>query len=486
MIDPTIEAPFVGAEIDGSGAGQESPAKPKRVLLTGLRLSSGAVAELVRTRISSDGDADAAFGRGSMLADMCRSFRAANKFTELWAIAQDEPSGGTAGTQTLTPAGTATAAGEIALYIGGVRIPVAVAVGDDDEAVAASIAAAINADTSLPVTASAAAEVVTATARHKGLYEVRIEIGGRPGDVLPAGITEVAVAAGATAAGTVDISEVTDLLGDVEYDRIVLGLHTDTILDAAEAVMAERWGANVETDGLLVYAHKGASLSTITTYSTAPARNSQYGILIAPPDTSFPVPEWRVAAMVAGLDMAEATVNTPRQFLPLPGNISPGIGTKFDLAQRSSLIAAGCSTLKVDASGRVVIDRMVTTYQKNSAGSPDKLFQNVSMMAALSYIRWMWRNRITNNHPRSLLGNDGAKVAPGIPLMTPVTMRGEAASMFLEAAELGLTDRSALASFIEALSVTRPSGNANRLNNIISPTMLAEFLQSATTIRPQY
>jgi phage tail sheath gpL-like len=485
MIDPTIEAPFTGTEIDGSGAGSETPAKPKRALLTGLRSSSGAVLELVLTRISGDGDGDAAFGRSSMLADMCRSFRLQNKFTELWAIAQDEPSGGTAGTQTLTVSGTATASGTIALYIGGVRVEVDVVVGNTATDVATAIAAAITADTSLPVSCGAASAVATATARHKGAYEVRIEVGGRPGDVLPAGIASVIVAEGVAGAGTVDITDVTDLLGETPYDRIVLGMHTDTILDAAEAVMADRWGANVETDGLLVYAHKGASLSTITTYTTAPARNSQYGMIVAPPDTSFPTPVWRTAAMVAGIDLAESQVNTPRQWLPLT-NISPGIGTKFNLSQRSSLVAAGCTTLKVDAGGRVVIDRTVTTYQKNGAGSPDKLFQAVGMMSAIAYLRWMWRVHIETRYPRALLGDDGAQVAPGIPLVTPSTIRGAASTVYLEAAELGLVDKSAHAAFLEALSVVRPSGNPIRVNSILTPTFLAEFLQSATTLRPQY
>ena len=484
MIDPTLEVPFVGSEIDGSGAGSETPAKPKRALLVGLRSSTGTVAELVPTLISGDGEEDLAFGRNSMLADMCRGFRLANKFTELWACAIDEPSSGTAGTQTLTPVGTATAAGELPLYIGNVRYPVPVISGDDDEAMAAAIGVVVAANGELPVTGGVAAEVFTATNNHKGDYEVRIEIGGRTGDVLPAGVTGVTIAAGATAAGTIDITEVTDILGDVEYDRIVIGMHTDTILDAAELALAERWAALVETDGIVMYAHKGASLSTITTYGAAPARNSQYGSLIAPPDSSFPTPVWRTAAMVAGVDLAEATVNTPRQFLPLPG-INPGVGTRFDLAQRNLLIKAGCSTLKVDAGGRVVIDRLVTTYQKNAAGAPDKLFQSLGVMAALSYIRWMWRVRIQTRYPRALLGDDGAKVAPGIPLMTPSTMKAEALAWFDEAAALGLLDSSTKAAFKDALSSVRPSGNANRLDNILPPTLMAQFLQSATTIRPQ-
>lgn len=483
-ISSEIEAPFVGTEIDGSGAQDESPNKPKAAVCIGFRRSSGTVLEAVPTLITSDAQADLAFGRRSMLADMCRSFRAANPYTELWAIAINEPSGGTAGTQTLTPVGTATAAGTIALYIGGVRVPVDVAAGDDDEAIAASIVAAITAKTDLPGTAAAVAEVVTFTASHKGAYEIKITVGGYTGDVLPAGVTGVTIATGATAAGAMTSTTATDVLGSRAYDRVILGMHTDTILDSVESVLAARWAANVELDGIAVCAYIGASLSTINTYTAAPARNSQYSMVVAGPDTAFQAPAWRVAALVAGLDLSEALVNTPRQGLVLPG-IMPGTGTQFDLAQRSLLIRAGASTLKVDSGGRVVIDRLVTTYQQNGAGAVDKLFQNVGTMAAISYARWLWRNRILTKYPRHLLGDDGALAAPGVPLVTPGTIRAEAAAFHQEASNLGLIDSSTLAAFLEALSVSRPSGDANRLDTIMSPVFLAQFLKLATTLRPQ-
>lgn len=482
-ISTELEAPFVGTEIDGSGAQSQSTTKPRRALCIGLRLSSGTVAEAVKATVSSDADADLFFGRGSMLADMCRSFRAANPYTELHAIALDEPSGGTAGTQTLTITGTSTASGTWPLYIGGVRVTADIVSGDSVTAQATAVAAAINANTALPVTATSALGVVTCTARHKGAYEVKITAGGYTGDVLPTGMS-MAIAEGTAAAGTITISTATDAMGEVAYDRVVLGIHTDAVLDSVEATLAARWAANVETDGIAVCAHVGASLSTITTYTTAPARNSPYSMVIAGPDTAYPVPAWRTAALVAGLDLAETYVNTPRQGLTLPG-ARKGLGTEFTLAQRSLLIKAGASTLKLDASGNVVIDRLVTTYQKNGAGSPDKLFQSVGTMAAISYLRWIWRNRITIKYPRALLGNDGAVAAPGVPLVTPSTIKAEAVAMHKEASDLGLLDSSTLEAFLEALSVTRPSGDANRLNTIMSPVFLAQFLKSATTLRPQ-
>ena len=484
-ISTDIEAPFVGTEIDGSGAQSNSPNKPRRAVCIGFRSTSGTVLEAVPFLVTSDGDADLGAGRRSMLADMLRAFRKANPLTELWAIGLNEPGGGTAGTQTITPVGTATAAGTIVIRVGGYRVSVDVAVGDTPTIIAASISAALNlaASAGLPGTCTASVGVATFLASHKGAYEIKITVGGYPGEVLPAGVSAVNVAAGAVAAGVMTITTATDVLGSRAYDRLVLGMHSDTILDSVEATLAARWGANVEQDGIAVCAHIGASISTITTYTAAPARNSAFSMVVAGPDTAFQAPAWRVAAMVAGLDLGETLVNTPRQGLILTG-ISPGTGTQFDLAQRSIMIKAGASTLKVDASGNVVIDHLVTTYQQNGAGATDKIFQAVGTMAAISYLRWLWRSRILRKYPRHLLGNDGAQVAPGVPLVTPSTLKAEAAAWHKEAADLGLIDSSTLTDFLAALTVTRPGADPNRLDTIMSPQLLAQFLKSATTIRP--
>lgn len=485
MISSDIEEPFVGTEIDGSGAANASGTKPKSVILAGYRLSSGTVAQGVPFLISDTGaTSDLAAGRGSMLADMARNYRLVDKYTELWGVGINEPSGGTAGTQTITPAGTTTAGGTIPLYIADERVPVDVSSGANPAAMAAAMAAAITARDHLPVTAAAVDDVVTVTARHKGAYEIKIHVGGYVGDALPAGCSAVVVAAGASAAGLMDVSVALTGIAGRTFDRLVLGVHTDAILDSVEADLAARWAPLDERDGMAFYAHAGASVGTITTYTTAPARNSAYGACVAPPSETFAAPVWRVGAMVAAIDMAEALVNTPRQWIVLPG-VRPGTGIPFTLPQRSTLIKAGASTLKVDASGNVCVSRLVTTYQKNGAGASDPIFRDVATMAALSYARWAWRTRIQRKHPRSLLGNDGAVVAPGIPLVTPLTIRAEGASFHAEMSDLGIFDSSSLQAFLDALRATRPNGDPHRVNAIMSPLLLAQFLKLGTTIRPQ-
>ncbi len=79
---------------------------------------------------------------------------------------------------------------------------------------------------------------------------------------------------------------------------------------------------------------------------------------------------------------------------------------------------------------------------------------------------------------------DGAVSAPGVPLVTPGTIRAEAASWHTEASSLGLIDSSTLTAFVAALTVVRPGNDANRLDAIMSPKFLAQFLKLATTIRP--
>lgn len=487
-IDTDLAAPFVGTEIDNTGALTESTTKTKRAVLIGIRLAAGATAEGVPVQItgnSNSTEADAAFGRASMIAQMARAFRAANPRTECWAIAVDEPSGGTAGTQTLTvAAGTATAAGTIYIYIGSRRIPVDIAVGDDNAAIAASIDAAVNeVEATLPVTAGVSLGVVTLTARHKGLITIPVSVNGHAGESLPAGVGAIAVATGASAAGEIDVTPATDVLGSTAYDRLVLGFHSDTVLDSVEATLAARWAANVETDGVAICAYTGRAFATVTTYTTAPARNSPYSVIVTGESTTTPGFEWDIASKVAGLDLAETYVNTPRQWLTLPGELVGVGGTEFSLAQRSLLIKAGAATLKKDASGTLVVDRLVTTYQQNGAGAPDPSYQDLTTMSALSYARWAWRTRIQLKYPRALLGDDGTVVSNGAPVVTPSTIKAEASAFFDDLAGLGLFESATKDQFLADLTVVRPGGNVNRLDAVMSPDLLNKFLQMATTLR---
>src|SRR5262245_7710527 len=132
----SFREPGVYAEFDNTRAQQGLPAMPHRMLALGQRLNTGTVLQLVPTRITAEVQGETYFGRGSMLALMIAALKAANRYTECWAVALDDAAAGVAATKTLTVTGPATGAGTLRLYVCGVRVEVAVAVGDAAAAIA--------------------------------------------------------------------------------------------------------------------------------------------------------------------------------------------------------------------------------------------------------------------------------------------------------------------------------------------------------------
>jgi phage tail sheath gpL-like len=186
--------------------------------------------------ITEAADAIAAFGRGSMLARMAAAFRKIDGNSRLYAIALDDAVGSTAATGTITVTGPATAAGTIALMVAGVAVPVGVVNAASAATVATAIAAAINAKPDLPVTAAAAAAVVTLTSRNKGTCGNAIDIrhSHNDGEALPAGIglAIVAMSGGAT---DPDIDTIWPVIGDNAYRTLIVGNVDATVVGSSRS-----------------------------------------------------------------------------------------------------------------------------------------------------------------------------------------------------------------------------------------------------------
>ena len=169
-IPTDIRTPGQYVEIDNAKALRGLPSLNRRILVVGNKLPAGTAAPLTLCRVNSGDEGATLFGRGSVLHEMLRLARAANKTSDIWALGVEDLAAGVAATKTITVTGPAAAAGTIALYINGQKLSIGVAAGDAASAVATAIAAVVNGYQNGPVTAAAAAGVVTLTARHKGAF----------------------------------------------------------------------------------------------------------------------------------------------------------------------------------------------------------------------------------------------------------------------------------------------------------------------------
>lgn len=470
--------PFVFVEFNNTNAIQGTGLKAYKALLLGQKLAGGTAVADTPVRVTSTAQAKTLFGDGSMLHHMCEKWFLNNKTTELWVIPQADNGAGTAAVGTLTFTGPATAAGAINLYVAGRKLSVAVASGDSVTAIAAAVAAAINALPYLGVTAAAALGVLTVTYVHKGLVgnEVDMRLNYFDGEALPGGVGCTIVQ---LATGTLNpvLTAAIAAMGEVQYDIIASAYNEAASLTDIETEMVSRFGPTRQIDGV-VFISKNADFATITAFGAS--RNSPHVSLehcYKHPSHSaqFAAAVAAVAAFYGNIDPAR-----PFQTLAIAGELAPVEADRFTNEERNLMLYDGVATNSADAGGVLRLERLITMYQENGLGADDTSYLDVNTMLTLSFLRYDFRNYFLNKYPRHKLANDGTRFGSGQPVMTPALGKAEAIAKFREWEELGLVEN--FEDYKANLIVERNLGDPNRLDFLLPPDLINQLITTACQI----
>jgi phage tail sheath gpL-like len=480
-IPSSVRTPFLYVDFDPSRAGGYS-ADVQRTLLIGQRLSSGTVAAKTLTRIASATLAGQYFGAGSMLHQMAIAAFANDPNGEFWAVAVDDKSSGTKASWALTVTAAPTANGSIYLYIGGQRLVVDVLSTDDESACATKIAAAVNAATTLAVTAGAASAVVTLTARHKGVVAGAIDIrvnylGADGGESLPTGYAQTVVKTN----GTGDPDDVDDALTAIADDPVevyALGVADATSITALDAHIAARWGY-----ARMLYGHGVCYVDDTANNLLGVGDNYN-----APNITMFgaykvPTLPWVVAAAAAAQMAASVRVDPalPFQTLPLAGVKPPAHTDRFSLATREALLHGGVAQLDFMLP-TTTISRAITTCLRNGAGELDTSMLDSEVMFTNAAIIRRLRSAVRSKWPRHKLVSDGTRIAPGQQAVSPRMIRAALIAEYLVMEGLGLVED--VDTFAAALVVERNVDDRNRVD-VMFPPDIANQLR-IVAVRYQY
>lgn len=393
---------------DGKGL----TAWPTRVLIVAPRLATGTGVALTKYRITRPEDAVALCGAGSAGAAMVAAYKAANAISDVYLVPVADEAAAVAATGTITVAGTATAGGVLALYIDDNRVPVTISAGMTAAQVATAVAAAVTnyAYATLPVTAAAAAAVVTLTSRHKGEIgnSLLFAVNRRQGDGTPAGLT-VTLAAMAGGATNPNIQTVFDAFPGEWFTDFVIPWTDATTVAAVAAEMAARYTAGGRRDAHAWFGARGtfAALTTLGGLTNSPYMTfiGANGSLSAP---------WRWAAAMAGVATFQLGNDPARQLrgLVLPGISAPPDASIFTDTEAELLLRGGISTFNALSDGTVSLDRVVTTYKTTSLGVADRrTYLDVMIPKTMSRIRYDWRIYMGLTYPRHKLADDGTRAA---------------------------------------------------------------------------
>lgn len=468
-IPADIRVPLFYAEMDNSAANSASSAM--RRLIVG-QVNDDAIGESLGklVLVSSIAIAKSIGGQGSMLAAMYETWRKADPIGEIWCLPLQIETGESA-KATVTITGTATEAGFLNLYIGGVRVQSVVASAATPTVVAAALAVKINATPDLPVTAAAAAGVVTLNCKWTGESGNDISIamnrlGKSNGESTPAGLTVVATAMSA-GVGAPDAVDAIAALGDEPFEFLCQPWSDTTTLNAWKDAMDDstgRWSWAKQLFGH-VYTAKRGTIGTLV--AAGQARNDQH-MTIQGVEPGVPQPVWVQAAALGARTAVfiSADASRPTQSGSLPGLDPAPASDRFTLTERQSLLNYGIATAYYEG-GYVRIQRSITTYQKNAYGQADNSYLDSETMHQSAFIVRRMQSVITSKYGRHKLASDGTQFGAGQPIVTPAVIRGELIAQYAKLEMEGHVENAEL--FAEHLVVERDSNDPSRVNVLFPP-----------------
>lgn len=383
------------------------PANIQKVLLLGDISSEGSLAVNKPTAVSTEAEALALAGAGSVLMQMYKAAKNAWKYAQITLCRHAAPTG-PAATWAATVSGSATGAGAVSFIINGKKVSAGVAKNDAAAAVATALADAINADIDLPVTATASTATVTLTAKCKGEYIANGTFEVDDEDVTITG--GISVSAESKAAG-ISVGTVTTTAGGGEVNltaalaacfperfHIIVSPVCDKdnlerLLNHVEAAAAplEQRGQRVIAATVVPSASDGKDMNTV----------NHERLHIAAVKNKINSTAWEIAAGLGAIFASNSQPNVPMNGVAVPGLATPEVEDKWSGEEQDVLLYGGVIPL-VEEDSRLCIVRAVTTKCKNGNTRFTKLI-DTGVIASLDYLRDSIISMHTNKYKNKVI-----------------------------------------------------------------------------------
>lgn len=465
-----IVAPLLAFDVESAG---QFSSETKEILL-GHGLAAGTLAEGAIALCSSVNEARLLAGRGSMLESMLiRTLQnAPSQEVYLGRVADT----GTAEIRTITIGTIPAAGGQGVLQITGENVGVEIAAGTSANAVATALAAAINGyfnpqtKKSLMFTAAAATNVVTITARHKGTYATALDIYVPVLESVNAFAGILTFATTTAGAGVPDVAAILAAMGDDPFEIVTSAFGDDdnrTKLDDYHGTVSGRWSYAQQLYGHVFY----PKIGTVSELTTSALAKDTWHLTMIPILSSAgngtPAYEF-VAAVVARIapllgSGSDGRVSVDYSGLKVEGVLAPRERAYWPgYATRDALLKNGVSTWKVNGSGEVLIDKIIT-QQQTTNGVPDTVLRDIQAIYQITYALKFFRAELAYEHSNKAIANDNPSNLPSIS-----TVRDIRATLVNTSVALSLRGvLEATQAMLDEIRVTRNPDNPNRVDIVL-------------------
>ncbi|NTI92279.1 hypothetical protein G6L78_01405 [Agrobacterium rhizogenes] len=464
-IPANLTAPIFTFDVTSGGAFENE----NRLIILAHGLAAGSLDAGQIAICNTKTDARVLAGAGSMLESMFLISRANAPSQEIWIGRVADT--GTAEVRTVTIGAVPASGGQGILQIAGESISLQINAGDTANAVATALAAAINAyynrltGMSLPFTATAATNVVTITARHLGAYATGLDIFVPVLDTINAFDGLLTFATTVPGAGVPDLSNILAAMNDDPFEMVVSAFGDTanlTRLDTFHNTVSGRWSYAQQLYGHPFYPATDTSSNLVT---KALGKDTWHLSMIPRFSAGgFAEPDYLwVAGFAARLAPwagggANGDVSRNQTGLVVQGLSAPRDRNYWmDYATRDTMLKNGVSAWKIDRSGNVLIDKIITQHQTTN-GAPDTTFRDIQKIYQLTYALKKFRADLAAEHSNKALADSNPD---GLDAIT--TVKDIKATLFHSYQQMsGVLENSEAA--LAAMVVTRDADNANRVN----------------------
>lgn len=482
-IPTNTRTPGTFVEIDNSRALQGLAANPHTALIIGQKITAGSVPPEILTAITRDGLADSFFGPGSEIARMCNVFKAENPNTELFAVALDDAGGAVKASGTIqfsiALSATSFSLSGTEVYhflLAGKKLDITLTSGWSTTDVNSAVETTVNADSTLPATASTnATSALNIIANNGGTQGNYIDFRENffEGQSSPTGFGDSATITGmANGANDPDLDDVWAVIDGKQFHYMIQPYIDAANLTSLEGELADRF---LPLEDLQGHAFTGLRATQASATTLGNSRNSPHNTIWGVNDSPTSPEEWATSlGAIAAFNLNNDPAR-PLQFLSSKTILAPPVANRFTQSERNVLLFDGIATYIVDNGGNVLIERSITTFQTNALGIIDVSFLDVQTLATLGEIRFQYKARMTSRFiiPRFKLADDTFPVQPGSNVATPKTVKQETIALFTQLRDQGLIEN--LDDFITNLVVERDSTDRSRINVLLPPTLIAQF-----------
>lgn len=433
------KTPRTAIAIDKTSGVKQQADTAREVNLVGQMNPSGAFVGTATAatpyNIYRDTDGEALFGQGSMLDFAIKHAFKANPYVRLTATPVADA--GVKATATVTLAVNAAVSTRGILRIAGVRVYYDITTGDTPTVQATALAAAINANKSLPVTATSALGVVTITAKGGGTVfngiQLRFEFEAPTTVATTATLSATALSGGT---GSADITSALAALTGKRYEEIAV------LLDDATAGASGKAHVNSQSDGEHMhgcFAHQAVNntLSTATTMATT-LNGDRNQIAAINGSESWSV---AIAAELAAVMASEEDATRPLNTLKLPGILPPPVEKRWSRTETDSLLANGVTPLVVFPGEEVGIMRAVTTGVTNSAGDHDYSTLDITIWRGLDDIRDNLALMFNTHYPRAKWADEDPDGLLPVDVATPSKVGQDILDVLRDGEERGIVQQ---------------------------------------------